>query len=122
MIQTSHAPTLRGLHLLANHPEYALTLEEHVIDDGTRHHVVSFHSGTEPLKLGSVAKLTHELLTLRLAFADKPLFVVESLPNDREQEAFLGLFGFVPFQSLPCTDGQVRRLFISPAVTTKQGA
>ena len=95
MIQHDHSPTLRALHLLANHPEYVLTLETHESDDRSLHFLVSFHRSTAPLKLGAIASLTRELFVLRKSFKDVPMFVIENTPNDKDWEGFLTLFGFV---------------------------
>lgn len=121
MILANHTPTLRALHLLSNHAEYALTLEEHVTEDGGCHLLVALHNES-PLGLGAIATLVQRLFALRISFPDAPLYCIEPSPNDTEWEEFAALFGFEPFADLPCTDDKVRRLFRSEPLTGRSAA
>jgi hypothetical protein len=115
MIQHAHEPTLRGITLLANHPAYALTLERHVTDDGNQYSALCFHGDVTALGINDVAALSTELFALRLSVKE-PLFTIENTPDAPQWESYLALFGFKPIMRLPCTDGQERRLFASPAI------
>lgn len=116
MIEISHTPSLRGMTLLANHPEYALTLEQRVTGEGQPDAVaVSLHGDFSTLPVHALAQLANEFFALRVSMTC-PLFAMERTPDDVEWEDFLGVYGFKPFQALPCADGQERRLFVSPAI------
>jgi hypothetical protein len=114
MIQHTQVPSLCALHLLANRPEYALTLEEHSSDDGSeaRHAVVCLHGDFEALSANAVATLAVELFVLRRCFPGL-LFTIERTPDDEKYRSFMGLFGFQPQALLPCEDGQMRLMLAS---------
>ena len=115
-IYTDQQPSLRGLALLANHEEFALTLEQHFVADGEPHATaVSLHGDFGTLSVPALARLANAFFALRLSMP-QPLYVLERTPNDAEFEDFLSVFGFKHYQSLPGADGQDRRLFLSPAI------
>jgi hypothetical protein len=114
MIYHAHAPSLKAIHLLSNRTQYATTVEEHHCD-GSVYYVLRFHGSFGSLSASAAATLAVELLVFRMCF--KPtLLTIEDQPGDERWEDFLGTFGFQYSSDLPCTDGQARRLFVSPAI------
>ncbi len=114
MIYHPHTPTLKAIHVLSNRAEYVTTVEEHHCDDTTSY-VLRLHGSFASLSASAAATLAVEMFAFRMCFR-KTLFAMEDQPGDERWEDFLRAFGFRYSSDLPCTDGNARRMFLSPAL------